>query len=131
MFGKKIGFKIFYELTLMANRFYGKNTSKQSYKKGRLPSLDSSQLVNAIRMHQLTDLVTRPCLFGVKEEAPTPTKKPPATNNNRARDNNPRRRRLDTKEQKPAASRTLSTKMKKVVDKHNSKESVPLTMAAI
>ena len=60
MFGKKIGFEIFYQLTLMANRFYGKNTSKQSYKKGRLPSLDSSQLVNAIRMHQLTDLVTRP-----------------------------------------------------------------------
>ena len=82
-------------------------------------------------MHQLTDSVTRPQLFGVKEETPTPTKKPPVSNNNRARDNNSRRRRLDTKEQKPAATRTLSTKMKKVVDEHNSKEGGPLTMAAI
>ena len=35
------------------------------------------------------------------------------------------------KEQKPAATCTLSNKMKKAVDEHNSKESGPLTMAAI
>ena len=38
---------------------------------------------------------------------------------------------MDTKEQKPAATRTLSTEMKKVVDEHNSKDGGPPTMAVI
>ena len=73
---------------------------------------------------------TRPALFGGKKEPSTSPPKVNNTGNNRKKDATSKRQ-LKVANTKPAASRTLSTEVKKTLDDHKDKGAGPLTVATI
>ena len=123
-------FEIFHQLNNLAEYFFGRMTSKTKYRNCQIPTIDGSWLVNGIWNEQLQPSPTRPALFGGKKEPSTLQPKFNNTGNNRKKDATSKCQ-LKAANTKPAASRTLSTEVKKILDNHKDKGAGPLTVATI
>ena len=105
-------------------------TSEAKYRNCQIPTIDGSWLVNGIQNKQLQPSPTRPALFGGKKE---PSASQPKVNNagNNCKKETTSKRQLKAANTKPAALRTLSTEVKKIIDDHKDKGARPLTVATI
>ena len=63
-FGAVIGNKILYQLTNIADKFFGTMASQVDFNQGILPTIDVGWLISAICTGQLRNSQIRPALFG-------------------------------------------------------------------
>lgn len=104
-------------------------TSETKYHNCQIPTIDGSWLVNGIQNKQLQPSPNRPALFGGKKPSALQPKVKNASNNYKKETIS--KRQLKTANTKPAASRTLSAEVKKIIDNHKDKGARLLTVATI
>ena len=125
-FGAVIGNEILYQLSNIADKFYGTMASQADFDRGILPTIDASWLISAIRTGQLQNSRIRPALFGaLKSAEPKPEPK------SQTKETAGRKRDRKPKTDKVRAERVLPTELLKHIQEYAGKGKGNLNMRVV
>ena len=125
-FGAVIGNEILYQLSNIADKFYGTMASQVDFERGILPTIEASWLISAIRTGQLQNSRIRPALFGaLKPTEPKPEPKP------QTKETTGRKRDRKPKTDKVKAERVLPAELLKHIQEYAGKGKGNLNMRVV